>query len=626
MKCRPNSNAVSDPPLKKNDLFRKFSQIFQEITSKEFNAFGMYHREAYISVAPDLEEKIVDLLNSPCDEIIPISGYTGVGKTYLLLYTLKKYYDIDEIKPNFPYVFKTIGAQTSDLFIYCSHEDYHRSVLQDIPTLLMARLEVMRESLIKYSGQADVSVEELNQYINDTRPEIKYYKQKDRKYFECVSKLIMILHKNLIRNVIFIFDDLESLEEEKQHSMIDDFLSLFEMIKNGNKRDYVCKFIFSVRTTTFFNIYKQDFYNTHRHNACLHMRMVPFLKDIFEKRFNLIQKNKDLLEKAGNKDAWIEAKEILIRLANRVDKLYAKILFELNNNNISNAINDFIKILENRRWTQKNVNPTASFEIIEYHYHINDINILRVLSMGENSIYFQTTINSLRCILYNPGNLSDDFYSYYILQYFYYRYEASRRNTDFDQQSYNIDRIKCIFQELFGSGNMVSKRENLNTAIENIFKYYLENRIIKYDDTPRKDLDNLDRFYLMPRGIVLYKLFFEKTILLQIFRDAFLLDIDKHISKCSKDLTQDELFNETIIYINDYFNYEKKYFNVIINSGKVDYYIKNFGDFTISLLLINALERSIREYYIKSSPSQCFLERFNNLKRDIEEFNLNLFI
>lgn len=68
------------------------------------------------------------------------------------------------------------------------------------------------------------------------------------------------------------------------------------------------------------------------------------------------------------------------------------------------------------------MNPTASFVIEGEDYYINDINILRILSMGERDIYYQSTQNPIRCILPNPGESNTiDFISLLILQAFRYR-------------------------------------------------------------------------------------------------------------------------------------------------------------------------------------------------------------
>ena len=113
----------------KNDLYKKFKIPFEKILNKDFDEGGVYRRRAYVSVAPDVEETIKEILESSVDGVTPLTGYTGIGKTHLMMSAINDYYERDDIVPNNAVILDKNGK--ADILLYCAHERYNREILED---------------------------------------------------------------------------------------------------------------------------------------------------------------------------------------------------------------------------------------------------------------------------------------------------------------------------------------------------------------------------------------------------------------------------------------------------------------------------------------------------------------
>lgn len=387
---------------------------------------------------------------------------------------------------------------------------------------------------------------------------------------------------------------------------MENFLTLYENFKAKSERTYRSKFIFCLRNSTYYNIYRQDFYNTHRASKASHLSIAPSLSQIFKKRFDIILQS-DKVKKARNEETWNEARDILIRVADRVDNSYANLLLKLNNNNISNALDDFLSIISNRRWTQKNVNPSASFKIEAGDYYINDINIMRILSMGEKSIYYQTNTVPIRCILPKPGVvLQDDLIAFLVLRAFRFNNSCVLEDNTVQSKLLSVDevtdQIKSCIVPAFGIDAERSKKieNDIEKAVQNAFLYYEDNRLIRKNADPRRDKSGL-KYFMQPRGEQIFDLFFSQTILFTIFRDAFFWDKQIFDTRCSINMSFESLTGEALKYVNQLLEIELKLYRRILQNGMLRSYIANFGAWSVAEGFLNAIENSTLQYYKNNS-------------------------
>lgn len=617
MLVRPNENDQLETQTVKNDLYRRFKDYFIGATEKEFHQFGSYPTEGYISVNPVVEQRVFDTFNHSIDEVLPLTGATGIGKTYLLLYCLKTRYQVDKIPTNNAKIFPHGGGY--DLVYYSDFSITEEVVLRNPLNLILAKIRAMSDAIVDFF---DIEEPDIDKFIREEKREVAYYANLGHRYQRELFRLTGLLRSSKvpINNVIFIFDDLESLDGNNQFSLIKQFLQLYDNLKEKSSGKYNAKFLFCLRSSTYYNIYKQNFYNTHRASKDAKLTIAPSLSQIFERRFSIIL-NSEKVKKAKNQTTWKEARDILLSISRRIDNSYSNLLTRLNNNNVSNALDSFLSILSNRRWTQRNVNPAASFHIEESDYYINDSNILRILSMDERNIYYKSTSYPIRCILPNPGVSSqNDLFCLLLLR-------AFRQNsvTDIDEPAAPTKMIleddlvdsfsSCILS--IEEVKSTNKKEKIAKQFHDAFVYYAENRFIRKNDNPY-EAQGEHAYFMLPRGEQIFDLFFSQSILFSIFRDTYLWSSKTFRTQCSCRLLFSELLSETIKYEETLIAIETKLFKKITENNTWRVYISLFGTWSVSHNFLQGIKKSMQQFYKEGDypiPEEISSEIVNIEKR-----------
>lgn len=611
---KPNMNTSVSESKQKNDLFRKFKDYFIGATEKEFRQYDYYGTDSYISVNPLVEQKVINTLSHNIDELLPITGPTGIGKTKLLLYCLKTYYGINDIPTNHPIIVDRDNQ--SDLIYYSDFNITEKYVLDNPTELYLAKIKAMLECV---TNKFNINSLNINEYIQNNKLEVKYYSDEKSGYQKELYKLTAALglESTPIKNIVFIFDDLEALSETQQYDLMENFLKLFENFKNKSNGKYSSKFIFCLRNATYQNIYRRDFYNTHRSSKNCQIYLTPSLSEIFKNRFDVILKS-EKTKKAKNEETWKEAKDILISISNRVDSSYKNLLLKINNDNISNALNDFLEIISNRRWTQKNVNPATSFKIEENEYYINDTNILRILCMGERDVYFQNMNMPIRCILPDPGRMpEEDLIAFLVLQTFKFNNSSIENHSKFFSSNDIAKQIiHCSISPQ--DDKYQYKKETIEVAVQKAFDYYEENRFIRKNVEPEPKIDS-EKYYLLPRGEKIFSLFFSQSILFNILRDEFFFDDQKFNISCSNKLSFEDLFLEALTYEQHLIQVESRLFSRISENKTWRDYLMFFGTWSASESFLTGIKKSIEQYYKnKTIPApKEITDRIDNLTIEV---------
>jgi hypothetical protein len=625
MKKRPNEFMELNYSHTKNDLYKKFKKPFDKILNKDFDDFGAYNDKVYVSVDEELEKDIISFFEEYADGIHPLIGSTGIGKTHLVMHVLKSYYQDEHIHANNVFI-KEVGSGEYDIILCSAHEKYNNSILKDLTQLLFCRVSTINDKISEKFNLPEIPQQTLDNYIKELKGEILFYNEEPKEYAVQTMRLKYLLSESGInfRNFILIYDDLESLNGESQYILIRDLLALYECLKNRkiNAHKTMLKFLFCLRTTTYSNLSLRPDYDTHRVKKPFSLKKYPSLGALFENRFNLCVENFNLLREAGNKDTWKEAKDILMLLSQRLDSCSKDLLIKLNNFNVSDALEDFTKILTNRKWTQKNKNLRQSFKIKEGEYYINNVNIFRVLFMGENEVYVNNTLYSYPTIFLEGRSRQQDFWCLYILMFCSKRYQKYLRTSSYEHLAVNMNEMISIFNNIF-IGNKERENEVEEIIKRNINKM-MEYKILKKDDFPRDKASLSDRYYISPMGNTIYEEFIKSSILFSIFRDELALDKERYNVKCSCELSQEELYEEFFKYIQEFWQIEKEYFsNVILSSIRKDNYIEYFEDTTIGQKMLLALKDSIHTYYkndlIGNFRIQEIVESINKLNAEIAE-------
>lgn len=608
----------------KNDLYRKFKIPFDKILNEDFDEGGIYRKKAYVSVAPDVEEVIREKLDSYVDVVTPLTGYTGIGKTHLMMSAINDFYGKDIIVPNNPIIIQ--NDKKADIILYCAHERYNRAILDDIESLLYSRIQALCQVVTNKWEDVSVTDAEVQEYIEETKREINsYYSPRAKEYATVATEFKLLLKKNFnrIHNIVIVYDDLESLDGEQQFTLIRDFLAIFECFRNGRPKNINFKFFFCMRTTTYCNLVHHPGFDTHRTGTAMILDRYPSMKQLFEKRFEIIVDYYKIYEQVQNQVEWDNAKEVLMQLADRIELCSKDLLYELSNYNVSTALEKFSKILSNRFWTQKNKNPSASFKIKGHEYYINNANIFKVLMMGEGNIFWSNDLEYEANIFFRAGHLLDDLLCLYMLKYFYKRYVRSKDIKIYNKESCTFAQLQGDLLDLFGDGKENYKKR-VESELSKIFEYYKYNDFIREEDLPSVSIENNleKRYHLTPKGYTVFKNFMASSILFEIYRDEFAFDENRYDIRCSCELSQEQIFLSYFTYISDFWEYESSYIqNINEDNLKKEDYIDYFGEMTLSLEMISGLKFSMDQYYKeeKERKSLEIYERVIELRNTIQK-------
>ena len=629
MKVRPNSLKDANEGKNKNDLYIKFKIPFNKILDKDFDEFGAYNNQSYVSVDKNLETEIKDFFDNSSHGIYPLIGSTGIGKTHLIMNILKTYYGDSEINSNFPYIIP-VNDNQYDVVLCCAHEKYNKAILSNLTGLLFSRVKTINDKIQKFFPVEDAPKETIEQYYDDLKPEIANYIGEAKNFAQETMRLKYFLSQGGInfRNFILIYDDLESLDGNSQLTLIADLLALYECLRNKKSKTHRTnlKFMFCLRTITYSNLATRPNYDTHRVRQPLILTQYPSLSELFETRFNLCVDNFNLLEGAGNKDTWLKAKEILMSLSVRLDSCCKDLLIRINNYNISDALEDFMKILTNRKWTQKNRNLRQSFKIREEEYYINNVNIFRVLFLGENDVYAYNNLYNYPSLFIDGRNRQQDILCLYILRFFSKRFTQYQRTHSFNALSFDkeeaIDIISSILYEREGESGIEKK-------VDRIMLKLIEYKFLEKDFLPKENEDTIaNLYYITSYGNIIFEEFFKSNILFSIFRDEMVWDDSEYNIKCTCDLSQEELNEEYYKYICEIWSIEKEYFSLInTDIVKKDDYLEFFGDTSLSQMMLDGLLYSINAYYKNENESldsvEYLVKKIIKKKKEIErEVNL----
>lgn len=117
MLVKPNEQYSRNDNDMENDLYRKFNAIFTEILHPDDSSYDL---DTYCETKNLTEDKVFNILNNYSDCIVPILGYTGMGKTYLMHYCIRKKYGVKGLLKNMSFIVK--DGMSKSIIIYASYD------------------------------------------------------------------------------------------------------------------------------------------------------------------------------------------------------------------------------------------------------------------------------------------------------------------------------------------------------------------------------------------------------------------------------------------------------------------------------------------------------------------------
>lgn len=634
MLVKPNERFAEDvaPNDVENDLYRKFHRVYSEILHPDNKT---YNSEMYCDTKNGIESRIIQILDNVSDGIVPILGYTGMGKTFLMHHCIRKKYHYNGLIKNKSFVVQ--DNEHYDLIIYASYDAARKEEVT--PGRLGGKLSNACDNVLELCGIPNQSVEEKKKifkqtvnYINENKGELleeyaetaadtkekqaeKLFEQ-DRTAYEAERlKCILTSFDTKIKNIILVLDDIEGYigkhkNSNNEYELIDTYVSIYDCLRRylHDKYEFNVKLFICMREHTYNEVCKTSWYTTHRAIANpYYLSSGINLSEIFLKRFEFIEKKKKVLEYVEDQASWNSAKEILTKLSKELERSMGNSILKICNYNVSDAVQLFAGILSNRQWTQRSEKVSPSFKIEEYHYYLSVASIFRAMAM-RNAVIFQN-LYQIPNIFYENGKMG------YCLPIYILTLLRGKKNS---KREFTLNKIEVSIIEVLHleESRQVEKKKK---DIQEIMEYFLDKELVFEKICTDRNTDGfISKFYLSPKGENILEYFLRNTILLEIYRDDLYLDSANHEIRCSDKLNRVELFRDIIKIIDKIGEEEKEFIGTISTYNTWDEFYSVWEKENITLKLIGALRVTFAIYYKDEIPTEL-TDLWWKLKRKYEK-------
>ena len=366
---------------RKNQISRRFSEFFNIMLNPDYyegTKYGKYFYEtnedgtSRIYVHDPLEEELKNIQERKENIIKYLVGYTGIGKTTLLR-NFWKVLDRDIRIEN-----KDIVIYISFYYANLSSSDPQKSIEDEIIRYL---LRACRKIMAKWPDKF-LNIEEFwnnfYNYINQHKPillendeftpksdffnfstEIEYKmeklekvcKEKRIEYYSCMLKYLLCFIDE-IQNVVFIYDDIEVKDVLYHHPLVETARHIHSCFSVIEDKASQVKTIVALRAYTFrSNIDRQ--LEARRENIeknTIRKKEVVSFNDIFQKRFDEIERLEKKKGKVNSLEKYYKAKDEFFIILNQIDKSFGNLIYQLVNYNICNAMIMYASIMTNVQW------------------------------------------------------------------------------------------------------------------------------------------------------------------------------------------------------------------------------------------------------------------------------------
>lgn len=388
---KAKNNKFNSPfQLGENHILKRFRAALNILLTSEYyegtelgkiyNEVGSNGKSKIYVDQPELETKLQEeFLDEEGDITKYLVGYTGVGKTTLIR--------------NFFGIFnRDIIVKDDNLLIYVS---FYSMIETGKKRLQKSIIEVMELACTYLSGVDYMTrLQSYNnddyywgfyEFINSNNKIIphsypnspKYTKNIDEKkedykiildyikknspldYTLCQLKYNLHQYeertKRTIKNVVFIFDDIEAKPMSYQNKLIEIIYHIKKCLQAFKKRSYSFKTLITLRYYSFRleQIRAKSAFREINKSDIILKSTVPSLSNVINQRFQFILEHENIISTLSDvqsyKDAKIELDNILIKLYGQYDKM----LLSLTHYNIFESMNLLMRILTNKKYIGK---------------------------------------------------------------------------------------------------------------------------------------------------------------------------------------------------------------------------------------------------------------------------------
>lgn len=602
----------------KGKLYHQYRSIFFELLKEDdYGLPGIAPRDLFIEMPESQIGQELKSLFGDGDQKSVLIGYTGMGKTVNI-----KHYVCESRKPILqndylvvPFCYnKDIYAkeETIKLFIAQTLMSAARCLANEFKFDLSEETKRFHSYVHQNGGNIFLdpekplkqpSFDEDFEYANKTNPV--------NLHIHLLEYLLGITAKNKrISGVFFIVDDIELLENHLEMFALKIHMKLhqaFSITEYTQKRDYSVKTLISARP----HIYRHALHDSRVLKGLnwdsmnqVRLTVTPPIKEIVEKRISLMLKH-------YNTNDYEEANDIIHDLLETIEREFSRIegwpplddfMLGINHYNIRKSLKTFYRVLTSSKLQSNDAEHGAFGRVRKEDFYITPATIIRALAYGDSDVYKYDSLPDLAGekshipnILYNQQDDGRDLLTLLVIAYVYQKQDKT------NDSAFHFYATTATRSEILDKLQEINEPYFVRESIESRIEYLLSGRVlmksISEPEDPNDDMhpSGATELYLSTRGVCLYKLLCEYSLLLEIYRDDLWLEKGVFSEDPTWKLNQRELFKESIALVNRLFIEESRLLHKLNNESneKVRLYIKYFGPELQTLRLVRGIRRSL---------------------------------
>ena len=676
------SNDSNHYSIGKNNISKRFSNALDILLSTEYyegselgqiyNETGNDGRSKIYVEQKELENRFINEFLTPRRDFNKfLIGYTGVGKTTLIRNIFHVFSRDVSVFDNNLIIYISFYAMMAD-----SNEHNREKIIDN--TIYGAIQEAItyldgRDFLDRINSYDDNFYKELYDYLYQnnkhlahdypTDPEsiskikgknkyltlLQYLFNEKRTDYELLqlkfylNKFMSNSNKN-IKNIIFIFDDIEVLSYIYHKIIIEKAQHIKKCMQAYATRPYNIKTLVSLRNYAFRNssrvISAQR--NVPTSNIIL-KDQVPKLKRVLEKRIEYVLTHNKIVELAKQKETYMNAYHTLVYILDDLYGQYDDMIMALTHNNLFYSMNLLMRILTNKKFIGKyEIERNGAFKLNKNDYKFSNPSgdstlpgsdsVFYALAYGEGDGYRDEKDYYLTNIMHykNKSGKETELLGIYIIQYMlnkqlcmgdkFYDGLSSRASIDIFKDIFNLydfttEKDERNFKE--GLLEMIKHLYEGGALLQSISEPLLDPEIEDGDDGDRV-FDPRMKLYLSSRGAQLYKMLSFNSLLLEIYRDDIDTELDDN-DKLTQKMPKNSVLSYCLKYIEYLFNKEKKILEFVKDKSV---YLDTIGKEIATVVLLQGIRQSLNVYFIDFTKKETLdlYSQYNELSKRVNKF------
>ena len=611
---RINNRFYMNTELGESDIYRKFRYQFNQLlNSDEVAKTNDEFEELYVT-DKELEDCLDEFRNSATHMIKCLVGYTGMGKSTVIRHCfsigMRKRAVINRNRGEliFPTFLDGYQAAKNDKFDIISRVRATSSeLIESYPELkdLLRTDEGKKELYAFIKNHTSFALEGINvidRYDWDEKTLIKESLAAAEskfpfQYYANELKFCILKKYDVIKRLIIILDDIETLSEASQEDAITSFLKFFECMKNTDyplDKNYNVNLLISVRPHTYRRQITSRRIEAFPISEPIIKNNAVDLSELFKKRFDYYTKQDNKI--VGEKESWDKCYEALQKLNSQFDGKYKEMISELCFKNARQALRYYSIVFANRFWVQKNKLRESAFMVTEADYSFNNINVIRAIACKENEVFFESEDSIIPNIMYTTENDDRSMTSLILLQYYYIK-------TKKDLYGLSEEKIRdtaLIWKQLCGNDFLDEIRESINYLFDiKILRKSIKSSDDGDDTDDHTKLTDDSALYISPRGAQLFYMLEQDSVLLEMMREATWRDCsiykfnDKSSNELMSEKNQKGIFLDLLLYIEYLAEKEEMIHMHVKHQKKEELFLEVCSNTTICNRLLTGVKKSL---------------------------------